>query len=161
MVALRLTRLMVLALRFDQYMLDPKHSMIQHLGLMKNMIRELQNVGSELSDEQQVLAVLRSLPRQTSGHVKLVLMHNEQIKMFENVASHLKLEVDRRESECAQQAAIVAHAGRYKPHKVKCSDKPIGARQSQTQSQSQNLAPQGASPRKTGWTEERVKAQML
>ncbi|KAK4421477.1 hypothetical protein Salat_2098300 [Sesamum alatum] len=107
------------------------------------MIRELQNAGTELSDEQQVLAVLRSLPEQTWGHVKMVLTHNEQIKTFESVANHLKLEADRRETEHAQQAALVAHAGQRKPHKGKRWNKPAGARQSQPQTQSQNLAPQG------------------
>ncbi|KAL0431870.1 UNVERIFIED_CONTAM: hypothetical protein Sradi_0813000 [Sesamum radiatum] len=45
------TRLRALTLRFNQYVLDPKHSMIQHLDVMKDMIRELQNAGCELSDE--------------------------------------------------------------------------------------------------------------
>ncbi|KAL0456747.1 UNVERIFIED_CONTAM: hypothetical protein Slati_1013900 [Sesamum latifolium] len=112
------TRLRALTLRFNQYVLDPKHSMIQYLDVMKDMIRELQNAGCELSDEQQVLAVLRSLPEQTWGHVKLVLTHNEQIKTFDSVASHLKLEADRRESERAQQAAFVAHAGQRSPIKA-------------------------------------------
>ncbi|KAL0302117.1 UNVERIFIED_CONTAM: hypothetical protein Scaly_3042900 [Sesamum calycinum] len=55
------TRLRALTLRFNQYVLDPKHSMIQHLDVMKDMIRELQNVSCELSDEQ-VLAIFRLLP---------------------------------------------------------------------------------------------------
>ncbi|KAL0340058.1 UNVERIFIED_CONTAM: hypothetical protein Sradi_4522600 [Sesamum radiatum] len=59
------TRLRAQTLRFNQYVLYPKHSMIQHLDVMKDMIRELQNAGCELSDEQQVLAILRSLPEQT------------------------------------------------------------------------------------------------
>ncbi|KAL0394938.1 UNVERIFIED_CONTAM: hypothetical protein Slati_4460000 [Sesamum latifolium] len=87
------------------------------------------------------LAVLRSLPEQTWGHVKLVLTHNEQIKTFDSIASHLKLEAGRRESECAQQAAFVAHADQRKPHKGKHWNKPNGAGPSQ--SQKQNLAPQG------------------
>ncbi|KAL0322196.1 UNVERIFIED_CONTAM: hypothetical protein Scaly_2516000 [Sesamum calycinum] len=119
--------------------------MIQHLDVMKDMIRELQNAGCELSDEQQVLVVLRSLPEQAWGHVKLVLTHNEQIKTFDSVASHLKVEADRRESERAQQVAFVAHAGQRKPHKSKRWNKPTGAgpSNSQSQSQKQNLAPQG------------------
>ncbi|KAK4415586.1 hypothetical protein Salat_2666000 [Sesamum alatum] len=52
-----------------------------------------------------------SLPEQAWGHVKLVLMHNKQIKMFDSITSHLKLEADRRESEHAQQAALVTHVG--------------------------------------------------
>ncbi|KAL0301603.1 UNVERIFIED_CONTAM: hypothetical protein Sradi_6437100 [Sesamum radiatum] len=96
------TRLGALTFRFNQYVLDPKHSMIQHLDVMKDMIRELQNAGCELSDKQQDLVVLRSLPEQTRGHVELVLMHNEHINTFDSVASHLKLGADCRESERAQ-----------------------------------------------------------
>ncbi|KAK4431023.1 hypothetical protein Salat_0864300 [Sesamum alatum] len=137
------TRLRALTLKFNQYVLDLKHLMIQHLDVMKDMIRELQNAGTELSNEQQVLAVLRSLPEKTWGQVKMVLTHNEQIKTFECVANHLKLEADRRETEHAQQAALVAHAGQHKPHKGKRWNKSAGARQSQPQSQSQNLPPKG------------------
>ncbi|KAL0445208.1 UNVERIFIED_CONTAM: hypothetical protein Slati_2243500 [Sesamum latifolium] len=93
------------------------------------MIRELQNASCELNDEQQVLDVLRSLPEHTWGHVKLVLMQNEQIKTFDSVSSHLKLEADCRESGRAQQATFVAHAGQHKPHKGKRWNKPTGARQ--------------------------------
>ncbi|KAL0457633.1 UNVERIFIED_CONTAM: hypothetical protein Slati_0390500 [Sesamum latifolium] len=135
------TILRALTLRYNQYVLDPKYSMIQHLDVMKDMIRELQNAGCELSDEQQVLAVLRSLPEHTWGHVKLVLTHNEQIKTFDSVTSHLKLEADHRESERAQQAEFVTHAGQCKPHKGKRWNKSNGAGPSQ--SQKQNLAPQG------------------
>ncbi|KAG8371084.1 hypothetical protein BUALT_Bualt13G0050100 [Buddleja alternifolia] len=55
------TRLRALTLKSNQYVLDPKHSMIHHLNVMKDIIRDLQNAGSELTDEQLVLAVLRSL----------------------------------------------------------------------------------------------------
>ncbi|KAK4428557.1 hypothetical protein Salat_1155500 [Sesamum alatum] len=103
---------------------------------MKDMIRELQNDDCELSNEQQFLAVLRSLPEQTWGHLKLTLTHNEKIKTFGSVASHLKHEVDRSESERAQQAALVAHASQCKRHKGKRRNKPTGARQSQSQRQS-------------------------
>ncbi|KAK4412377.1 hypothetical protein Salat_2884600 [Sesamum alatum] len=65
--------------------------------MVEELSKILKNVGCELSDEEQVLAVLKSLPEQTWGHVKLVLMHNEQIKTFNSVASHLTLEAGRRE----------------------------------------------------------------
>ncbi|KAL0396254.1 UNVERIFIED_CONTAM: hypothetical protein Scaly_0073800 [Sesamum calycinum] len=103
---------------------------------MKDMIRELQNVGCDLSDEQQVLVVLRSLPEQTWEHLKLVLTHNEQIKTFGSVASHLKRKADHRESETAQQAAFVTHAGQRKPHKGKHWNKSSNAGPSHSQSQS-------------------------
>ncbi|KAL0328083.1 UNVERIFIED_CONTAM: hypothetical protein Scaly_2240900 [Sesamum calycinum] len=110
------TRLGALTFRFNQYVLDPKHSMIQHLDVMKDMIRELQNAGCELSDKQQDLVVLRSLPEQTWGHVELVLTHNEHINTFNSVASHLKLEADCRESERAQ--GCLCHTCRYRRNKI-------------------------------------------
>ncbi|KAL0401661.1 UNVERIFIED_CONTAM: hypothetical protein Slati_4196000 [Sesamum latifolium] len=85
---------------------------------MNDMIRELQNTSRKLNDEQQVLTILKSLPKQTWGHVKLVLTHNEQIKTFDSVTNDLKLEADRRESERAQWAAFAAHASQRKPHKT-------------------------------------------
>lgn len=45
------TRLRALTLTFDQYVLDPKHTMSQHLDVMKDMIRELQNARNKFSDE--------------------------------------------------------------------------------------------------------------
>ncbi|KAK4413593.1 hypothetical protein Salat_2772000, partial [Sesamum alatum] len=54
-------RLRELTLRFNQHVLDPKHLMIQHLDMMKDMILELRNVGCELSDEEKVQAVLSHL----------------------------------------------------------------------------------------------------
>ncbi|KAL0401753.1 UNVERIFIED_CONTAM: hypothetical protein Slati_4205200 [Sesamum latifolium] len=56
------TRLTALTLRLNLYVFDPKYLMIQHLDVMKDMIRELQNAGYEFNDEQQVLVVLRSFP---------------------------------------------------------------------------------------------------
>ncbi|KAK4382870.1 Copia protein [Sesamum angolense] len=93
-----------------------------------------------LTDEQQVLAVLRSLPKQTWGYVKLVLTHNEKINTFDRVASHLKLEADCRESERIQHAAFVAHASQHKPHKSKRWNKSTSVGLSNSQSQKQNLA---------------------
>ncbi|KAL0343060.1 UNVERIFIED_CONTAM: hypothetical protein Sangu_1193400 [Sesamum angustifolium] len=91
------------------------------------MTREFRNVGYELSDEQQVLAILRLLPKQIWGHMKLVLTHNEKIKTFDNAVSHLKLEAGRREFECAQQVTLVAHANQHTPHKSKNWHKPTNA----------------------------------
>ncbi|KAL0298224.1 UNVERIFIED_CONTAM: Copia protein [Sesamum calycinum] len=53
-----------------------------------------------------------------------------------SVASHLKLEADRRESECAQQAAFVAHTDQRKLHKGKRWNKSTGAGPSNSQSKS-------------------------
>ena len=56
------TRLRQLTLKFDAYKKESNHTMRQHLIVMSNMISELKGVGHELTGEQQVQAVIRSLP---------------------------------------------------------------------------------------------------
>ena len=74
------------------------------------MIRDMKAAGCELTDEQQILAVLRSLPEPFWGQVKLVLTHNEGIKTFENISYHLELKVECRDAN--HSAALVARTGR-------------------------------------------------
>lgn len=70
------TRLRALTLRFNQYVMDPKHTMAEHLRVMSTMIREMKADGNNLTDEQQILAVIRSLPEPSWKDMKLVLTHN-------------------------------------------------------------------------------------
>ena len=46
------TRLHALMLRFNQYMMDPKHSMSEHLRVMSSLIKEMRATGHDLIDEQ-------------------------------------------------------------------------------------------------------------
>ena len=85
------TRLRHLTLRFDGYKKRQDHSMRQHLNAMSNMISELRAAGHQLTDEQQVQAVIRSLPRSWE-HMRVNLTHNESIKTFNDVARHVELE---------------------------------------------------------------------
>ncbi|ESQ38716.1 hypothetical protein EUTSA_v10029402mg, partial [Eutrema salsugineum] len=63
------TKLRRLNQRFNDYKKRPNQSMMQHLRIMSNMIRELKNAGQIMSNEQQVQAVLRSLP-ESWDHMK-------------------------------------------------------------------------------------------
>jgi hypothetical protein len=56
------TRLRSLVLKFEVYRKDPKHTMTEHLRIMSAMIHDLKAVGNVITDEQQVQAVIRSLP---------------------------------------------------------------------------------------------------
>nr|POE88869.1 hypothetical protein CFP56_37404 [Quercus suber] len=56
------TRLCGLTMKFDSYKMCSEHTMSQHLRVMSSMIREFKSVGNNLTDEQQVQAVIRSLP---------------------------------------------------------------------------------------------------
>jgi hypothetical protein len=57
-----ITRLRGLTIRFDSYKLRSDHTMKQHLRVMSSMIRELKAAENQLTDEQHVQAVIRSLP---------------------------------------------------------------------------------------------------
>ena len=62
--------------------------------VMSNMISELRAVGHGMTDEQQVQAVIRSLPNSWE-HMRVNLTHNDNIKTFDDVARHVELEEDR------------------------------------------------------------------
>ena len=80
------TRLRNLVLKFEVYRQDPKHTMTEHLRVMSGMIRELHTAGHALTDEQQIQAVIRSLPESWT-HMKQILTHNENIKTFTDIFS--------------------------------------------------------------------------
>ena len=46
------TRLRALTLKFKQYAMDSKHSMIEYLRTMSALIHDLKATGNNLSDEQ-------------------------------------------------------------------------------------------------------------
>uniref|UniRef100_A0A2N9GE70 CCHC-type domain-containing protein n=1 Tax=Fagus sylvatica TaxID=28930 RepID=A0A2N9GE70_FAGSY len=66
---------------------------LKHLRVMSTMIRELKTAGNNLTDEQQVQAVIRSLPSSWET-MSQNMTHNENIKSFDDVASHLELEAE-------------------------------------------------------------------
>ena len=61
---------------------------------MSNMISELRAVGHEMTDKQQVQAMIHYL-RSSWEHMRVNLTHNDNIKTFDDVARHVELEKDR------------------------------------------------------------------
>ena len=57
-----LTKLISLTIKLDTYKKRLEHNMKKDLRNMSNMISELKDSGHTLIDEQQVQAVIRSLP---------------------------------------------------------------------------------------------------
>ena len=53
--------------------MDSKHSITEHLRTMFALIRDLKASGNNLTNEQEVTAVIHSLPEPTYGKMKLVL----------------------------------------------------------------------------------------
>ena len=72
---------------FEQYVIDSKHSMAEHLRTMSALILDLKVAGNNFYNEQPVLAVIRLLPKPTWGQMKLVLTHSENIKAFFDFSS--------------------------------------------------------------------------
>ncbi|CAL5356408.1 unnamed protein product [Camellia sinensis] len=108
-------RLRALTLKFNQYVMDPKHTMAEHLKVMSAIIKEMKAADNDLTDEQQILSVIRSLPDPSWGHVKLVLTHNEGIKTFDSISRHLELEADGKDANCS--ATLVTKARRHRRYK--------------------------------------------
>uniref|UniRef100_A0A2N9GH76 Integrase catalytic domain-containing protein n=1 Tax=Fagus sylvatica TaxID=28930 RepID=A0A2N9GH76_FAGSY len=100
------TRLRSLVLKFEVYRKDPKHTMTEHLRMMSGMIRDLKAAGNVLTDEQQVQAVIRSLPDSWIS-MKQIMTHNENIKNFADISRHVELEAERQ--EVTKSAALIAH----------------------------------------------------
>ena len=61
---------------------------------MSNMITQLKSVVHVLLDEQQVQAVIRSLPNNCENW-KVHLTHNDKIKTLSDVARHVEVEDER------------------------------------------------------------------
>ena len=80
--------------------------MSQHLTVMSNMISELRVAGHEMINEQQVQAVIRSLPSNLK-HMRVNLTHNDNIKTFDDVACHVELEEDSLLAEKLVQKAFM------------------------------------------------------
>ena len=88
-----ITKLKSLTIKFDTYKKHPEHTMKKQLRHMLNMITELKDAGHTLIDEQQVQAIIRSLPHSWE-HMKMHLTHNANIRTLEDVMRHLELEED-------------------------------------------------------------------
>ena len=70
------------------------------------MISKLKAVGHEMTDEQQVQAVIYSL-LSSWEHMCVNLTHNDNIKTFDDVAHHVELEEDRLLTEKPVQEAFM------------------------------------------------------
>ncbi|KAJ4730414.1 Gag/pol protein [Rhynchospora pubera] len=109
------TRLRQLTLRFEGYKKRPEHTMREHLMTMSNMISELKAAGNNMTDEQEVQAVICSLPK-SWDHMRLNLTHNDNIRKFEDVARHVELEEERLISEKGTEEAFVVSSEVQKKH---------------------------------------------
>ncbi|KAK2992792.1 hypothetical protein RJ640_000731 [Escallonia rubra] len=92
------TRFRSLVIKLEEYTKDPKHTMSEHLRVMSNMIGKLRDVGHALTDEQQVRAIIRSLPA-SWANMKQILTHSENIKNFFDVSQHVILEAETRDAD--------------------------------------------------------------
>ncbi|KAK2991373.1 hypothetical protein RJ640_024046 [Escallonia rubra] len=92
------TRLRSLVIKFEEYTKDPKHTISEHLRMMSNMIGKVRDAGHVLTDEQQVRAVIRSIPASWAS-MKHILTHSENIKNFSNVSQHVILKAETRDAD--------------------------------------------------------------
>jgi hypothetical protein len=85
---------------------------------MSTMIRELKTAGNNLTDEQQVQAVIRSLPSSWET-MSQNMTHNEYIKSFDDVARHLELEAERLEAAKPNGSVYMAETNSHRASRPK------------------------------------------
>ena len=107
------TKLRRLTIKFDTYRKRQNHDMRQHLREMSNMIRELKSAGHTLTDEQQIQAVIRSLPNSWEN-IKINMTHNDNIKTFDDISRHVELEDERLEAAKASGQLYMAESSKRK-----------------------------------------------
>ncbi|KAK2989564.1 hypothetical protein RJ640_018326 [Escallonia rubra] len=72
--------------------------MSEHLRVMSNMIGKPKDAGHPLTDEQQVRAVIRSIPA-SWANMKQILTHSENIKNFSDVSQRVILEAETQNAD--------------------------------------------------------------
>ena len=82
------------------------------------MVRELKSAEHNLIDEQQVQAVIRSLPNSWE-HMKIHMTHNENINTFDDIVRHLKLEEEHLETIGVSSEAYAMTSGYCKGSSAK------------------------------------------
>ncbi|XP_042467279.1 uncharacterized protein LOC122050444 [Zingiber officinale] len=108
------TRLRAPISKFETLRKDPHQNMTKHLRMMSSMIHDLKSVSHDLTDVQQVQAVIRSLPDSWTD-MKQILTHNESIKNFSDISRHVELEA--KCEEAMRATALVAQGGRQQGKK--------------------------------------------
>ena len=91
------------------------------------MIRELKSAGHNLTDEQQVQAVIRSLPSSWEN-MKINMTHNDNIKTFDDIARHVELEDERLEVAKASGQLYMAESSKRKGWKRNFKKRNVNSR---------------------------------
>lgn len=100
------TPLWSLTLQFKSYKMAPNIKMVEHLCKMSKMIRNFKAAGNNLTNVQQVLAMLRSLLEYWES-IKIMITHNDTMKTFSHLNHHLELEGERYITASNDDAAIL------------------------------------------------------
>ena len=87
-----------MTMTFDTFNMASRASIHDHLRKMTEMINDLLEAGSALTDEQKIFSVLRSLP-DSWDTVRTMLMHNTSIINLSDLFHHLKLYADTMAAE--------------------------------------------------------------
>jgi len=104
------TRLRTLQLKWMQYTIDFSRSIFEHLRAMSAMVRDLKAAGQEVSEEEQVLNVIKALPNDNEywKSFKVFMTHNEHVKTFEAISKHLEMGEEHLKLYAPPSVAFIA-----------------------------------------------------
>ena len=124
-----------------------------HAGASEENVCKLKAAGNNLTDEQQIQAVIRSL-LDLWEQMKLNVTHNESIQTLEDLSRHLELEAERCVAQGQSSAFFVKH-GQRQAFKAKRKSYEKAPQQGQNGGKPPKRANTTKSPRgktETSWT---------
>ena len=86
------------------------------------MMKELKTSRHVFIDEQQVEAVIKSLPK-SCEHMVVNMTHDKSVKTFDDIVCYLELEVERLMVGRPNEQAHVAESRSHKTSDFKCNRK--------------------------------------
>jgi len=99
--------------------MNSSRTVVEHLRIMSDIIRDLKATGKDISEGEQVLNVIQALldePRHWE-QVKTVLTHSDHLKTFGQIQSHLEMEEEHLKIFGTSNVALVAKGNRPKGNK--------------------------------------------
>jgi len=84
----------MLHLKWMQYEMESTRTMVEHLWTIGAMVWDIKAAKWKISEEEQVLNVVRALPSEPEHwkNIKLTMTHSKHLKTFAEIQSHLKME---------------------------------------------------------------------
>jgi len=89
--------------------------MTEQLRTLSGIVCNLKAAGQDMPEDEQALNVIRALPKtKLWEYFSQVMAHNDNIKTFDAISKHLKMEDERQKSLAPPSVSLVIEGGKSK-----------------------------------------------